>query len=306
MAQATASHVAVIGAGFVGASLAFTLVSRGSAAKVTLTDVNEDKCQGEVWDLEDAGANAEVATLKEAGQADIIVITAGRGLRPGEQRLDLVKANCGILKSVIEGMLPLKPTAKIIVVSNPCDALTFAAQEYSGLPPGQVIGSGTWLDTRRLRLGLAEKLKMHHSCISLWVLGEHGDSQFPVASLGKIAGVPLMAYPKMQKIDLAAEAAASMKKAYNIRAGKGQMGAPSYGVSSATTDIVEAILNDLKLVMPVSVRVPGRRCVLSLPTVIGINGAERIIDVIPHFNAEEHAKFEVSCKQVEASIATFA
>lgn len=294
------THVAVVGAGFVGANTAYSLLSRNVAARVTLTDVNESKCQGEVLDLQDSGRRVEMATPQQAGQADVIIITAGRGLRPGETRLDLVKANSGILKSVIAGMQPLNMTAKLIVVSNPCDALTYSAQQCSGLPESHVMGAGTVLDTMRLRVALAQKVGVHHSSVDLWVLGEHGDSQFPVGSMGNIGGVPLTEVPEMKDVDLAKEAEDSAKKAYGIRKQKGYTG---FGVATATVEIVDAILNDLKMVLPVSVRVPGRKCVLSLPAVIGVNGVEDIIDVVPHFTASETERFRVSCARIDEAIA---
>merc|ERR1719498_761421 len=137
------------------------MLLRSTGARVTLTDVNEDKCRGEVLDLEDTGGSIEFATPAEAGQADVIVISAGRGQRDGETRLDLVKANSAIMRSVIAGMQPIKKTAKIIVVSNPCDALTYVAQESSGLPISQVFGSGTVLDSRRLRVEVGRALNVN-------------------------------------------------------------------------------------------------------------------------------------------------
>merc|ERR1719498_356569 len=137
------------------------MLLRGTGARVTLTDVNEDKCRGEVLDLEDTGGQCFYATPAEAGQADVIVVSAGRGQKEGETRLDLVKANSAIMRSVIAGMQPIKKTAKIIVVSNPCDALTYVAQESSGLPISQVFGSGTVLDSRRLRVELGRTLNVN-------------------------------------------------------------------------------------------------------------------------------------------------
>merc|ERR1719401_3420824 len=163
----TCNHIAIVGAGFVGTSAAFALLCAGTSARITITDVNTDKAEGEVLDLEDAGigndgnGRVEMATPQEAGQADVIVITAGRGQREGETRLDLIKANSGIIKSVVEGMKPLKSSAKVIVVSNPCDALTYVAQECSGLPVGQVFGSGTILDSRRLCVRIARWVDVH-------------------------------------------------------------------------------------------------------------------------------------------------
>lgn len=296
-----ASHVAIIGAGFVGTSCAFALLSRGTGARVTLTDVNTTKCEGEVLDLQDGGGNVKVATPQEAGQADVIVITAGRGQREGETRLDLVKANAGILKSILSGMQPIKETAKIIVVSNPCDALTYVAQECSGLPTNQVFGSGTVLDSRRLRIALSRTVGVHHSSIVLYVLGEHGDSQFPAPSLATIGGVPFLKAQRLQGVDLKQMSKDSANKAYEIISRKNYT---AFGVAMAVESIVACVLNDRQQVLPVSVRPPGKKCCLSLPTVVGINGVERVLaHVAEHFDADEAQLYQASIERMEEAAA---
>jgi L-lactate dehydrogenase len=290
-------HVAVIGAGFVGTSTAFALLCAAATAHVTLTDVNAEKCLGEVLDLEDGDGRVEMASSQEAGQADIIVITAGRGQREGETRLDLLKANSAIMRSIIAGMQPIKQSAKIIVVSNPCDALTFVAQESAGLPLGQVFGSGTVLDSRRLCTAVAHKIGVSPASVNLLVLGEHGDSQFPAASLATIGGVPLQQCQQMVGIDLADEARRSASKAYSIIKKKGYT---SFGVAQAVVRIIRAVVGDEQQVLPVSVRVPNKNCCLSLPCVVGINGVERAFDhVAEHFTPEEKAKYDSSIETME-------
>jgi len=292
-------HVAVIGAGFVGTSTAFALLCAAVAGRVTMTDVNQEKCLGEVLDLEDGDGRVEMATPQEAGQADIIVITAGRGQRDGETRLDLIKANAGIMKAVIGGMKPIKPTAKIIVVSNPCDALTYVAQECSGLPMSQVFGSGTVLDSRRLKIALAQRIGVSHESVNLFVLGEHGDSQFPAASLANVGGIPLMSCKSMANVDLKEEASKSSHKAYSIIKKKGYT---AFGVARAIVTIVEAVVYDRQQVLPLSVRVSGHKCCLSLPCVAGINGIERILEhVATHFAPEERAMYDASIQSMEAA-----
>jgi L-lactate dehydrogenase len=290
-------HVAVVGAGFVGTNTAFALIEGRIASKVTLTDVNTAKCDGEVLDLEDGDGRIEMATPPEAGQADVIVITAGRGQKEGETRLDLVNANAAIMRSVIEGMKPLNPTAKIIVVSNPCDALTFVAQECSGLPPSQVFGSGTVLDTRRLRIEMARQTGVSFQSVHSFVLGEHGDSQFAAASLATIGGVPIGEWG----VDVEALLKVSSTKAYNIISKKGYT---AFGVAVAVQSIVDAVVHDALQIFPVSVRVPGRRCCLSLPCVVGADGVHSILsDVVEHFSAEEKEKYDASLAAMEAAVA---
>jgi len=299
--QAATTHVAVVGAGFVGTNTAFAILCQNLAGKVTLTDVNAKKCEGEVLDLEDGGGCVDVATPKQAGQADVIIITAGRGQKEGETRIDLVKANSAIMRSVIEGMKPIKPTAKIIIVSNPCDALTWQAQQCSGLPQAQVFGSGTVLDSERLRVSLSNQLDVHTTSINLFVLGEHGDSQFPATSLGNIGGMPIADVEGFADLDIDELAKKSAAKAYEII---GRKGYTAYGVAVATAKIVDCVLNDRQMVLPVAVRVPGQTAVLSLPSVVGIHGVERVLDVISHLNAKEKEQMESSCKHMEEVIGT--
>lgn len=295
-------HVAIVGAGFVGTNTAFMLLAKGISARLTLTDVNEEKCQGEVWDLQDGGGAITVATPQEAGQADIIVITAGRGQKEGETRLDLLKANSAIMRSVIAGMQPIKNSAKVIIVSNPCDVLTYVAQECANLPYAQVFGSGTVLDTLRLRQAISETLEVHVNSINLWVLGEHGDSQFPVTSLANVGGVPLMDCKRMQGVDLTEMAKKTASKAYDIISKKGHT---AFGVAQAVERIVDSILNDKKIVMPVSTRVPGRRCCLSLPCVVTINGIDRVLDYVEHyFDKTEKQLYVATIERMESAIAS--
>lgn len=295
------THVAIVGAGFVGTFSAYALLCCGVASRITLTDVNTEKCLGEVLDLEDGNGRVEMATPQQAGQADVIVITAGRGQREGETRLDLVKANCAIMKGVIAGMQPIKLTAKIIVVSNPCDALTYVAQECSGLPQSQVFGSGTVLDSRRLSIALAQRIGVNHESINLFVLGEHGDSQFPASSLANIGGVPLLECNNIKDIDLNEEAKRSAGKAYDII---GKKGYTAFGVARAIQTIVEAVLNDKQHVLSVSVRLADGKCCLSLPCVVGIHGVERVLQhVVDHFTPEEMAKYDASRERMIEALA---
>merc|ERR1719316_689535 len=146
-------HVAIVGGGAVGANTAFCIATAKTGhGRLTITDIAAQMLEGQVMDMEDTGMHCAAASPKEAGQADVIIITAGRGVRDGETRLDCLKANYGILSSIVGGMQPIKKSAVIIVVSNPCDVLAYFVWKFSGLPANQVIGSGTSLDTARLRV----------------------------------------------------------------------------------------------------------------------------------------------------------
>jgi L-lactate dehydrogenase len=173
----SSSSIAIIGAGSVGAAIAHSLVLRRVVGDIVMVDIDQDRCKAQVLDLSDACYLSHVRVKQgsyvEASQADIIIITAGAKQVPGETRLDLIDRNRRILKSVLESMIPLRPDAILLLVANPVDALTYYAQQFSGLPRNQVIGSGTLLDSLRLRSKLAEKLKVR--CINLSCLWANTD-----------------------------------------------------------------------------------------------------------------------------------
>jgi len=240
-------------------------------------------------DMEDTGMHCSAASPKEAGQADVIIITAGRGVRDGETRLDCLKANYGILKSIVGGMQPIKKSAVIIVVSNPCDVLAYYVWKFSGLPSNQVIGSGTTLDTARLRAKVAGMVNMTPDSIHYNMLGEHGDSMFLATSLATIAGVPLVDWPGMEKVDMTQLEEDIRIKGRLIREKKG---ATSFGIATACKNITEAVLQNKRKVLPVSVKISGEETFLSLPCVLGSDGIHRIIDVTPKLSPEERKRWE--------------
>lgn len=301
MDAAKGSHIAVVGAGAVGATTAFCIASsKIGNAKITLTDIIQDFLEGQVMDMEDTGTTCTEATSKEAGQADVIIITAGRGVKSGETRLDCLKANYGILKSIVDGLKPIKPTAKIIVVSNPCDVLGYFVWKFSGLPWNQVIGSGTSLDTTRLRAKLAETLEMNPASISIDMLGEHGEAMFPVTSLATIAGVPMAKYPGMDKVDMEKVEEDTRIKGRLIREKKG---ATAFGIATACKTIAQAILQDSREIIPVSIKIPDEETFLSLPCVVGANGIEKIVDVLPYLNENEKALWDKAIEKMGGMVA---
>jgi L-lactate dehydrogenase len=267
--------------------------------KVTLTDVADELVKGQVMDLEDLGGahgGVSAASLKEAGQADVIIVSAGRGVREGETRLDCLKANHGIMKSIVDGMQPIKKSSIILVLANPCDILAYYVWGFSGLPSSQVIGSGCLLDTIRLRNMMSQSIGAHVDSIQCDVLGEHGDTQFAAASLATIGGIPLSKYCD---IDVDALLAESSKKGAAIRVRKG---ATAFGVATSTKTIIESIFKDQRKILPVSVKVPGEEMYLSMPTIIGYQGVEKVIDVRPHLTAKEQEKWKISLDAMKAML----
>ena len=292
------ARVAVIGVGSVGATTAHCIMLRDIASEVILVDVCQERCQGEVFDLSDAipatsTARVTLGTFKDAGLADIIVITAGARRKPGQSRLDLIKINQKIIADIIGQMAPINPRAVLIMVSNPVDIMTYWAQRIVSLPSPQVFGSGTYLDTQRLRGFISDKLGISQQSIDAYILGEHGDSQFAVWSSAQIAGVPLKNFAGMTSRELDRLAQAAKQKGQDIITLKD---ATYYGIASCVTDICESVIFNQKRVFPVSVYNEGLGVCLSMPAVIGENGVDQVLSVA--LDEQESAKLASSAKSL--------
>jgi len=212
-----------------------------------LIDVNEQKEEGEVMDIRDGICLMETGCVKQgdfkdAADADIIIITAGLPQKPGETRLDLVNKNKEILKSIFKGIGKIKPSAIVIMVANPVDVLTYLAQKISGLPKNQVFGSGTTLDTARLKAEIGRRLKVSPQSIHGYVLGEHGDTEFVAWSTVTVGGMPLTKMKKLNAKDYKDIEEKVRKEAYEIISRKG---ATFFGIALVLADLVEAILGRL-------------------------------------------------------------
>ncbi len=296
------SKIAIIGAGAVGSTTAYALMLKNIAAEIILVDIDVERCKGEILDLSDALSFCEVSkirggTTQDAAQADIIIIAAGARQEPGQIRTELIKTNKKVIASIFEQIKPINPNAIVIMVTNPVDILTLYAQELSGLPRNQVFGSGTFLDTQRLRGLLANKFNIAEQSIHTYILGEHGDSQFPAWSCSHIAGIPLLDFPQFNKKNLADLAEQTRQKAYEIIACKG---ATYYGIAACVAEMCEAIIFDQKYVMPLSHFVEQFEVCLSLPVVLGEKGIEHILEI--PLNKEEQEKLAHSAEQLRSII----
>ena len=298
------NKIAIIGAGSVGATTAYACLLLKSASSIIMVDVDQARAEAEVSDLSDAAfisdARIKVGDLKEAGQCDVIVITAGAKQRPGESRIDLIQRNHAILSSVIEGMKPMKPSTIILLVANPVDILTQVAQKISQLKPQQVFGSGTFLDSQRLRLELSKVLKIAESSIHAHVLGEHGDSQFVAWSSGTVGDVPLLSLPAIQSLDRDQVAKEVRTKAYKIIQSKGST---FYGIGGCVAQIVKAILQDTRQVRPVSHYIESLNVCLSLPAVIGKEGICQ--SLMPPLNDQEKQQLEASASAIRGIVQNY-
>lgn len=298
------STVAIIGVGAVGSTAAYTLLMRGFAAKIILVDVNKERCRGEIEDLRDArpfGSGAidiVQGTLEDAARADIIVIAAGIAQKPGQTRVDLLETNKKVILSLLQGLQPINPNAIIIMVTNPVDVLTLLAQNTGILPRNQIFGSGTLLDSQRLRGAIGEKLGIAQQSIHIYSLGEHGDSQFVAWSWATVGGVPLSNFKAISVTELDTIALNARKKAYDIIACKGST---SFGIAACVSAYCQNILYDQKRVTPVSCYVPEYGVCMSMPAVLGAHGVESVLPLT--FTDAEKKQLETSAATLKKLVA---
>jgi L-lactate dehydrogenase len=312
MAVIENSKVAIIGAGAVGTSMAYAALIRESAREVALYDIQTEKVDAEVLDLAH-GTQFTGSTRMSGGSdlsvvegANVVVITAGAKQHPGQSRLDLVGTNVGILTSLMPALVERAPDAVFVIVSNPCDVLAVVAQRVSGLPASRVFSSGTVLDSSRLRWLLAERAGVSTSSVHAMIVGEHGDSEFPLWSGARIGPVPILEWQPVDSAPFSAteldEIAEQVKTAaYRVIAGKG---ATNYAIGLSGARIIEAILRDERTILPVSSVLQDYRGVsdlaLSVPTVVGRGGIEQVIDV--PFSAREEELFARSAHALRETL----
>ncbi|TLP96349.1 L-lactate dehydrogenase [Nesterenkonia salmonea] len=281
--------VAIIGAGSVGASTAYAVMIRGSARNVRLYDIDAARVEAEVLDLAHgsqftgAGEVSGSDDLREIEGADVVVITAGAKQHPGQTRLDLAATNVRILRSLMPQLLKRAPNAIYLLVTNPCDVLTTAAQQISGLPAQRVFSTGTVLDTARLRWLLAQQAHVSRQSVHAQIIGEHGDTEFPLWSSASIGATPLVDWEVEGKRIFTPDRLNSIadqvrNAAYHVIKGKG---ATNYAIGLSAARIIEAILHNEQAVLPVSTVLRGFRGIdgvaLSVPSVVSHRGAEPVL-----------------------------
>ena len=252
--------ITIVGAGSVGATTAYACLNRGVANTLAIYDINEAKTRAEVLDLNHGAAfvpRCDVigsSDIEVTNNSDIIVITAGAKQKPGQTRLDLAEANVNMMRGMVPALVEQSPDAILLVVTNPCDVVTMAAQKFSGLPKERVFGSGTVLDSARLRYLLADYIGVSASNVHAYIAGEHGDSEIALWSSAMVGAIPLKDWSPPGKPSIDAETRKKIhhdvvNAAYEIIQGKG---ATWYAVGLAVARICEAILRDEDRVMPVS------------------------------------------------------
>ncbi len=286
------TRLAIIGAGHVGATAAYALMLRALVQEIVLIDSDVALAEAEAADLTDANALARPARIwsgsyADAASAAIAVITAGAATHGEETRLSVASRSAAIVDECTVRLVAAGFEGVILVAANPVDLMTLIAQRRAKFPVGRVLGTGTLLDTSRLRQALAAELNVAPSSVECMVLGEHGDSEVAAFSMARIGGVALDPFLRSQiQLDQAAIAIKVRDKAYRIVKGKGYT---SFGVATAIVRICEAILRDERVVLPVSTMLTGQFGIedvcLSLPCILGANGIARVIE--PDLDAEE-------------------
>ena len=303
-----AACVGIIGTGWVGTSVAFSTLMRGVAREVWLHDPRGAVAEGEAMDFSDGAAfyphcPVRAVTLEQMLKADIVVIAAGRNGRPDESRLDLLRDNARIAAGIGRALQGFGGI--VIVVTNPVDVLTRVITAASGLPPERVIGTGTLLDTTRLRERLAARLTLAPQSIHAQVVGEHGDSSVVLWSGAQVGGVALRHWPGWQADEEAALAQSMRRAAYEVIQRKG---ATNHAIGLVTAELIGCLLRDERRLLPVS-RVQTGACglqgvALSLPALLGAGGALEVIE--PAMDAAEQAALAASAAVLKRAFESLA
>lgn len=300
--------VVIIGCGFVGAACSFSIMQSGLFSEMVLIDSDRAKAEGEALDISHGVPFAKPMKIyagdyDEIKNASLVVITAGANQKPGETRLDLVKKNISIFKSIIPEIKKRDFNGILLIVSNPVDILTTVALKLSGLPENKVIGSGTVLDTARLKYELGNHLNVDSRSVHAFIIGEHGDSEIAAWSSVNVSGIPLHKFCEMRGYFNHEEA---MKKiAENVKNSAYEIiekkKATYFGVAVAVKRICEAIIRDEKSILPISSKMNGDFGIegisLSMPAIIGKDGVECHVPI--QLNEEEIVKLQKSAKTLQ-------
>ena len=301
------NKITVIGSGNVGSTIAYTLTVQGIASEIVMIDLNQEKSLGEALDIRQGVSFCSPATVyagsyEDAAGSDIVVITSGMARKPGQSRLDLAQANVDIIKSIADKIVPVCPEATYVIVSNPVDVLTYVFLKHTGLPQERVIGSGTVLDTARLRSRISEYYSVNQKNVHAYVLGEHGDSSFVPWSLANISNVPVETFKDaLQTKDNYPEFVLDEVEEYMRKSGARviqRKGATFYAVSISVCHICKCLLSGIDTTLTVSTLLNGEYGIddvcLSLLNVVGDKGAHAKI-MLP-LTEEEQAKLRNSAK----------
>ena len=296
------NKVMIVGTGNVGASIAFALMNQRTAVnEIVLTDIIAKDAEGEAMDLRDALAVAPSyvkisnGTYKDAKDCDVVVITAGAPQKPGESRMDLLKKNANILKGMVEQIMASGFDGIFLIVTNPMDVLTYLVMKYSGLPAEKVIGSGTVLDSARLRTRLAGYLNVSPKSVHAYQVGEHGDTELTLWSRADVGGQDVIDLLPRDTLDGISDFVKN--EAYDIIEKKG---ATYYGIATCVASILNCILNDETRILPVSSYDSFNDVYYGFPAVVGRFGIIRRLDL--KLTEEEGVKLQESINELKKAI----
>ncbi len=302
--------ISIIGCGNVGMRYAYALIMKGLARQLVMLDFDKKRVEGEVMDLSHGApyispVEIHAGDYPDLAGSDLVVITAGRKQKPGQTRIDLVKDNVEVYRQIIPQVMKYAPGAIFLIVSNPVDVLSYAAYKFSGKPAHEVIGSGTVLDSARFRYLLSKHCHIDPHNIHAYILGEHGDTEFPVWSSAMIGGVLFKDYCHLCKNRHLSCDGAELKSiftdvrdsAYQIIERKQET---SYGIGLAMVRITRAIIDDENAILPVSSLVSDylgqKDLYLSLPAVVNKNGVREVLTM--QLSSEEEEAFRRSARTI--------
>ncbi len=303
--------VAIVGAGFVGSSIAYALTIRNLASEIILIDVNSEKAEGEAKDIQHGISYMGTSSVKagdysDCANCDLIIITAGRNRRPGETRLDMIADNIGIIKQVVDQIKEYYTHGVIMVVSNPVDILTYKVAEWMDLPNGKVFGTGCILDTSRLIRAISDYTDINIEAIKCNIIGEHGDTQFPLWSRLSIAGIPMDEYCENVGLEWGD---AEKEELYTLTKNMGATiigakGRTHFGIATCVCSLADAVLNQRLTIAPVCSPLCGeygiRDVAISVPSIVGVNGVERRLE--EKLTDEELKQLKRSAETIRATL----
>lgn len=303
------SKVAIIGAGFVGASTAFALAMKQLVNEMVIVDVARDKAAGEALDINHGlpfigQMDIYDGDYSDCADCDAIIVTAGVNRKPGESRIDLAKKNLIIAKEVTNNVMKHYTRGVILVVSNPVDVLTYKIQKWSGLPEGRVLGTGTVLDSSRFRYLLSEKLDVDVKNVHGYIIGEHGDTQLPLWSATHIAGKNIREYFDDPKYGITEEYRREIIEKVKSAGAKiiGKKGATYYAIAISVNTILESLLKNQNTIRTVSSVINNKYGIddvaLSLPAVLNSNGVKEVMDL--SMTEDELALLHHSAEQLQS------
>ena len=304
----TQSHelkVSIIGCGNVGVTAAYAMMLDGTPTEIVLVSRDLKKARGEKLDLEHALPFLDYVKItatddyKDIAGSHLVVYTAGVAQRPGDTRLDLCDRNIAILRTILPEIMKNAPDAVLLMIANPVDILTYYANKQYPQAKGRIFGSGTMLDTARFRFHLSEKLGVDPQSVHAYILGEHGDSSFPVFAHATVGGKKLTSFDGMTDAVIKDAYTQARQAAYNIIQAKG---ATYYAIGIVARRIMQVIQSDAKTVLPLSVPLDGlygeKGVSLSVPCVLGSRGVENVLEI--ELSAQEQAGLKKSADQLRS------